>query len=140
MTIHCRQLLSEFSYIYPTDLNEHKDYFVCGVRLPNFEDFQAKNDGRIAVALGYTAHLVSMISFLQVPLRDSVIHKGSRSTTKDNINDKLTEKEREFPLYPKGGEKLQFDYSVYLLNKNIAQLRYQHGLGTPDLGREANPS
>ncbi|XP_029424700.1 UV radiation resistance-associated gene protein isoform X3 [Nannospalax galili] len=40
---------------------------------------------------------------------------------------------KRFPLYPKGGEKLQFDYGVYLLNKNIAQLRYQHGLGTPDL-------
>lgn len=68
-----------------------------------------------------------------MPLRYPIIHKGSRSTIKDNINDKLTEKEREFPLYPKGGEKLQFDYGVYLLNKNIAQLRYQHGLGTPDL-------
>ncbi|XP_024428302.2 UV radiation resistance-associated gene protein isoform X1 [Desmodus rotundus] len=134
LTIRCRQLLSELSYIYPIDLNDHKDYFVCGVKLPNSEDFQAKDDGSIAVALGYTAHLVSMISFfLQVPLRYPVIHKGSRSTIKDNINDKLTEKEREFPLYPKGGEKLQFDYGVYLLNKNIAQLRYQHGLGTPDL-------
>ncbi|KAM4847083.1 UV radiation resistance-associated gene protein isoform 2-T2 [Thomomys bottae] len=134
LTIRCRQLLSELSYIYPIDLNDHKDYFVCGVRLPNSEDFQAKDDGSIAVALGYTAHLVSMISFfLQVPLRYPIIHKGSRSTIKDNINDKLTEKEREFPLYPKGGEKLQFDYGVYLLNKNIAQLRYQHGLGTPDL-------
>lgn len=134
LTIRCRQLLSELAYIYPIDLNEHKDYFVCGVKLPNSEDFQAKDDGSIAVALGYTAHLVSMISFfLQVPLRYPIIHKGSRSTIKDNINDKLTEKEREFPLYPKGGEKLQFDYGVYLLNKNIAQLRYQHGLGTPDL-------
>ncbi|XP_066225104.1 UV radiation resistance-associated gene protein isoform X4 [Saccopteryx leptura] len=134
LTIRCRQLLSELSYIYPIDLNDYKDYFVCGVKLPNSEDFQAKDDGSIAVALGYTAHLVSMISFfLQVPLRYPVIHKGSRSTIKDNINDKLTEKEREFPLYPKGGEKLQFDYGVYLLNKNIAQLRYQHGLGTPDL-------
>uniref|UniRef100_A0A8D1MLD9 C2 domain-containing protein n=3 Tax=Sus scrofa TaxID=9823 RepID=A0A8D1MLD9_PIG len=134
LTIRCRQLLSELSYIYPIDLNEHKDYFVCGVKLPNSEDFQAKDDGSIAVALGYTAHLVSMVSFfLQVPLRYPIIHKGSRSTIKDNINDKLTEKEREFPLYPKGGEKLQFDYGVYLLNKNIAQLRYQHGLGTPDL-------
>ncbi|KAL0629663.1 putative uncharacterized protein CCDC28A-AS1, partial [Plecturocebus cupreus] len=28
---------------------------------------------------------------------------------------------KRFPLYPKGGEKLQFDYGVYLLNKNIAQ-------------------
>ncbi|XP_070239789.1 UV radiation resistance-associated gene protein isoform X4 [Bos mutus] len=128
LTIRCRQLLSELSYIYPIDLNEHKDYFVCGVKLPNSEDFQAKDDGSIAVALGYTAHLVSMISFfLQVPLRYPVIHKGSRSTIKDNINDKLTEKEREFPLYPKGGEKLQFDYGVYLLNKNIAQgLPQQH--------------
>ncbi|NWI86838.1 UVRAG protein, partial [Pitta sordida] len=132
--IRCKQLLSELSYIYPIDLNEQKDYFVCGVKLPNSEDFQAKDDGSIAVALGYTAHLVSMISFfLQVPLRYPVIHKGSRSTIKDNINDKLTEKEREFPLYPKGGEKLQFEYGVYLLNKNIAQLRYQHGLSTPDL-------
>ncbi|XP_004708893.1 UV radiation resistance-associated gene protein isoform X1 [Echinops telfairi] len=134
LTIRCKQLLSELSYIYPIDLNDHKDYFVCGVKLPNSEDFQAKDDGSIAVALGYTAHLVSMVSFfLQVPLRYPIIHKGSRSTIKDNINDKLTEKEREFPLYPKGGEKLQFDYGVYLLNKNIAQLRYQHGLGTPDL-------
>lgn len=58
--------------------------------------FTAKDDGSIAVALGYTAHLVSMISyFLQVPLRYPIIHKGSRSTIKDNINDKLTEKERE---------------------------------------------
>ncbi|XP_078514656.1 UV radiation resistance-associated gene protein isoform X1 [Lissotriton helveticus] len=134
LTIRCRQLLSELSYIYPMDVNDQKDYFICGVKLPNSEDFQAKDDGSIAVALGYTAHLVSMISFfLQVPLRYPIIHKGSRSAIKDNINDKLMEKEREFPLYPKGGEKLQFDYGVFLLNKNIAQLRYQHGLGTPDL-------
>ncbi|CAN2390618.1 UV radiation [Pristimantis euphronides] len=134
LTIRCRQLLSELSYIYPIDALDLKDYFICGVKLPNSEDFQAKDDGSVAVALGYTAHLVSMISFfLQVPLRYPILHKGSRSAIKDNINDKLTEKEREFPLYPKGGEKLQFDYGVYLLNKNIAQLRYQHSLGTPDL-------
>ena len=69
LTIHCRQLLSELSYIYPIDLNEHKDYFVCGVKLPSSEDFHAKDDGGIAVALSYTAHMVSMISFfLQVLL------------------------------------------------------------------------
>ncbi|KAH0625261.1 hypothetical protein JD844_033657 [Phrynosoma platyrhinos] len=96
LTIRCRQLLSELSYIYPIDMNDQKDYFICGVKLPNSEDFQAKDDGSIAVALGYTAHLVSMISFfLQVPLRYPIIHKGSRSAIKDNINDKLTEKERE---------------------------------------------
>ncbi|XP_057177467.1 UV radiation resistance-associated gene protein [Triplophysa rosa] len=133
LTFRCRQLISELSYIYPIDVNNQNDYVICGVKLPNSEDFQAKDDGSVAVALGYTAHLVMMISFfLQVPLRYPIIHKGSRSSIKDTITDKLTEKEREFPLYPRG-ERFQFEYGVYLLNKNIAQLRYQHGLSTPDL-------
>ncbi|XP_048388958.1 UV radiation resistance-associated gene protein isoform X2 [Stegostoma tigrinum] len=134
LNIRRRQLLSELSYIYPIEVNDQKDYFMCGVKLPNSEDFQAKDEGSIAVALGYTAHLVLMIScFLQVPLRYPIVQKGSRSTIRDNITDKLSEKEREFPLYPRGGERFQFEYGVYLLNKNIAQLRYQHGLSTPDL-------
>uniref|UniRef100_A0A671ND29 UV radiation resistance-associated gene protein-like n=1 Tax=Sinocyclocheilus anshuiensis TaxID=1608454 RepID=A0A671ND29_9TELE len=133
LTFRCRQLISELSYIYPIDVNNQNDYVICGVKLPNSEDFQAKDDGSVAVALGYTAHLVLMISnFLQIPLRYPVINKGSRSSIKDTITDKLTEKEREFPLYPRG-ERFQFEYGVYLLNKNIAQLRYQHGLSTPDL-------
>ncbi|XP_054611814.1 UV radiation resistance-associated gene protein isoform X2 [Dunckerocampus dactyliophorus] len=133
LSIRCRQLLSELSYIYPIDVENQSDYVICGVKLPNSEDFQAKDDGSVAVALGYTAHLVLMIScFLQIPLRYPVIHKGSRSSIKDTITDRLTEKEREFPLYPRG-ERFHFEYGVYLLNKNIAQLRYQHGLTTPDL-------
>ncbi|XP_063343423.1 UV radiation resistance-associated gene protein [Pelmatolapia mariae] len=133
LTFRCRQLLSELSYIYPIDVTNQSDYVICGVKLPNSEDFQAKDDGSIAVALGYTAHLVLMIScFLQIPLRYPVIHKGSRSSIKDTITDRLNEKEREFPLYPRG-ERFHFEYGVYLLNKNIAQLRYQHGLTTPDL-------
>ncbi|XP_061596183.1 UV radiation resistance-associated gene protein [Cololabis saira] len=133
LTFRCRQLLSELSYIYPIDVVNQSDYVICGVKLPNSEDFQAKEDGSVAVALGYTAHLVLMIScFLQIPLRYPVIHKGSRSSIKDTITDRLTDKEREFPLYPRG-ERFHFEYGVYLLNKNIAQLRYQHGLTTPDL-------
>ncbi|XP_037604418.1 UV radiation resistance-associated gene protein isoform X2 [Sebastes umbrosus] len=133
LTFRCRQLLSELSYIYPIDVANQSDYVICGVKLPNSEDFQARDDGSVAVALGYTSHLVLMIScFLQIPLRYPVIHKGSRSSIKDTITDRLTEKEREFPLYPRG-ERFHFEYGVYLLNKNIAQLRYQHGLTTPDL-------
>ncbi|RXM96060.1 UV radiation resistance associated protein [Acipenser ruthenus] len=57
---------------------------------------QTRDDGSVAVALGYTAHIVLMISyFLQVPLRYPVVHKGSRSSIKDNITDQLAEKERE---------------------------------------------
>ncbi|RVE63454.1 hypothetical protein OJAV_G00136420, partial [Oryzias javanicus] len=133
LTFRCRQLLSELSYIYPIEMVNQPDYVICGVKLPNSDDFQVKDDGSVAVALGYTAHLVLMIScFLQIPLRYPVIHKGSRSSIKDTITDRLSEKEREFPLYHRG-ERFHFEYGVYLLNKNIAQLRYQHGLTTPDL-------
>ncbi|KAL2094358.1 hypothetical protein ACEWY4_009077 [Coilia grayii] len=205
LTFRCRQLLSELSYIYPIDTNNQSDYVICGVKLPNSEDFQGVGFGgllwsqsegcwvvvplvllpslvREAVAmglgpisqairytpsgfrsdsgpkaqhrsaegllqtallrdlnnqrcsvnqrmmgvwrlpLGYTAHLVLMVScFLQIPLRYPLIHKGSRSSIRDTITDKLTEKEREFPLYPRG-ERFQFEYGVYLLNKNIAQM------------------
>uniref|UniRef100_A0A3B3YC19 UV radiation resistance associated gene n=1 Tax=Poecilia mexicana TaxID=48701 RepID=A0A3B3YC19_9TELE len=121
LTFRCRQLLSELSYIYPIDVNQ-SDYVICGVKLPNSDDFQAKEDGSVAVALGYTAHLVLMIScFLQLPLRYPVIHKGSRSSIKDTITDRLSEKERDDPHL----------FGVYLLN--FPEPRYQHGLTTPDL-------
>uniref|UniRef100_A0A3B3YC45 C2 domain-containing protein n=1 Tax=Poecilia mexicana TaxID=48701 RepID=A0A3B3YC45_9TELE len=122
LTFRCRQLLSELSYIYPIDVNQ-SDYVICGVKLPNSDDFQAKEDGSVAVALGYTAHLVLMIScFLQLPLRYPVIHKGSRSSIKDTITDRLSEKERERPP----GTKKYFEYRDKLK-------LYQHGLTTPDL-------
>uniref|UniRef100_A0A3Q2Y0D6 UV radiation resistance associated gene n=1 Tax=Hippocampus comes TaxID=109280 RepID=A0A3Q2Y0D6_HIPCM len=131
LTFRCRQLLSELSYIYPIDVVSAKPFLGLSLFPPS--PLAAKDDGSVAVALGYTAHLVLMIScFLQIPLRYPVIHKGSRSSIKDTITDRLTEKEREFPLYPRG-ERFHFEYGVYLLNKNIAQLRYQHGLTTPDL-------
>uniref|UniRef100_A0AAR2J331 C2 domain-containing protein n=1 Tax=Pygocentrus nattereri TaxID=42514 RepID=A0AAR2J331_PYGNA len=98
LTFRCRQLLSELSYIYPIDVNSQSDYVICGVKLPNSEDFQAKDDGSVAVALGYTAHLVLMIScFLHIPLRYPLIQKGSRSSVRDTITDKLSEKERDPP-------------------------------------------
>lgn len=38
-----------------------------------------------------------------------------------------------FPLFTKGKERIQFTYAVYLLNKNIAQLRWLFFMHTPDL-------
>ncbi|XP_069944089.1 uncharacterized protein [Cherax quadricarinatus] len=40
-----------------------------------------------------------------------------------------------FPLYTRGKEreKLHFNYGVFLLNKNIAQMRWYCGIPTPDL-------
>lgn len=37
-----------------------------------------------------------------------------------------------FPLYAKGKEKVVFEYAVWILNKNVAQLRQYCGLSTKD--------
>lgn len=129
-----RQLVSELANIYPICEVNGKGVTICGVVLPNSEDFAGQDETRIAVALGYVLHLVSMIAqFLDVPLRYPVSNFGSRSTIKDHILDKIPDSGREFPLFTKGREKWHFNYGVYLLNKNIAQLRYYCGILTQDL-------
>ncbi|XP_049775657.1 UV radiation resistance-associated gene protein [Schistocerca cancellata] len=129
-----RQLISELSFIYPIVEESTDKFTIAGVHLPNSEDFTGHEENTISVALGYVAHVVQMISvFLQVPLRYPIIHFGSRSKIVDHISDKIPDKDREFPLFSRGKDKLQFNYGVYLLNKNIAQLRWYFGLPTQDL-------
>lgn len=128
-----KNLLSQLSHIYPVTLTDGK-YTICGIHLPNSEELSNADDVSVSVALGFVAHLVQMVSiFLQVPLRYPIIHFGSRSKIIDHISDKIPDREREFPLFSRGKDKLQFHYGVYLLNKNIAQLRWQVGFPTNDL-------
>jgi len=136
-----RQLAAELSYIYPIielspaqGNHSKREYSICGVKLPNSEEFVGEDESMLAVAVGSVSHLVYMMAkFLELPLRYPINPMGSRSSVVDYVTDKLTDKEREFPLYSKGKEKFQFNYGVFLLNKNIAQLRYHNGLGTADL-------
>jgi len=71
--------------------------------------------------------------FLDIPLRYPIRHFGSRSRIVDHITPQIPEKEREFPLYFKGRKDIYVTYAVYLLNKNIAQIRWFCGLSTVDL-------
>ncbi|XP_032827970.2 UV radiation resistance-associated gene protein isoform X2 [Petromyzon marinus] len=136
LTVRRRQIFSELAFIYPIAANDNEEHFICHIKLPNSDNFQAKDEASVSGALGFTAHLVCMVTlFLHVPLRYPVLHRGSKSRIRDDITDKLTDKDREFPLYAKGNERFHFDYGVYLLNKNIAQLRYYCSLNTPDLRR-----
>ncbi|GLG95922.1 UV radiation resistance associated protein, partial [Gryllus bimaculatus] len=129
-----KQLISKLSQIYPvTQLSDGK-YSICGVHLPNSEDFAGNDEIMISVSLGYVSHVLQMISvFLQVPLRYPIIHFGSWSKIVDHVVEKIPEKDREFPLFSRGKDKLQFNYGVYLLNKNVSQLRWYCGLPTQDL-------
>ncbi|XP_067121613.1 UV radiation resistance-associated protein [Centruroides vittatus] len=130
-----KQLISELSDIYPmVQFPDKKSFSICGVFLPDSEDFAGRDEKMLSVALGYVCHIISMMShFLNVPLRYPVHHFGSRSTIIDHITDKISIKEREFPLYAKGKSQMHFKYGVYLLNKNIAQLRHYFNLSTQDL-------
>jgi len=53
----------------------------------------------LAIGLGFTCHLVAMISnYLDIPLRYPMMHRGSRSLIYDHIMDKLSDSERELVL------------------------------------------
>ncbi|XP_076175811.1 UV-resistance associated gene isoform X2 [Ptiloglossa arizonensis] len=129
-----RQLISELSLIYPISQDENGKFRIHNVHLPDSEDLELSNDTEVAVALGFVAHTTQMIAnFLNIPTRYPIIHYGSRSTVIDHIKENLPDNERQFPLFARNKDKLHFRYAVYLLNKNIAQLRWYCGLPTTDL-------
>ena len=90
-----KQLISELNHIYPI-VQANNRHTICGVHLPNSEDFAGHDEVMISIALGFVAHLVQMISiFLQLPLRYPVNHFGSRSKIVDHIAEKIPDKDRE---------------------------------------------
>lgn len=130
-----KELITELAFIYPVvSLPEGKGYTICFVHLPNSEDFSDRDDQTISVALGYVTHTLLMMShFLDVPLRYPLIHCGSMSSVRDNLIEHFTDIDREFPLHMKGKNRMTFNYGVYLLNRNIAQLRCHCNMVTKDL-------
>jgi len=128
-----KQLVTELNYIYPiTEVDGNIS--ICDVHLPNSENFEGCNEIQLSVALGYVAHLTVMISyFLNIPLRYPINHIGSHSKIIDHISLDIQDRERLFPLFGRAKARLEFNYAVYLLNKNIAQLRWHNGYSTNDL-------
>ncbi|KAJ3389292.1 Golgi transport complex subunit 3 [Lobulomyces angularis] len=102
-------------------INNSVHFFIRGIFLPN-SDYKSHDEERIATALGFTAHLVNMISYyLDIKLRYPIKSMSSRSLVTDNIT-LMYRGNTVFPLYSRGVEKFRFEYGVFLLNKNIEQL------------------
>lgn len=109
----------------------------------------SKDDTQVSVAVGEAAHLTDIIArILDLPLRHIIRLMGSVSTIQDTNklpHDYSEGKQKDsinvasfgdFPLHVKGSssnEWSKFEYALYLLNKNVAQLRWQCGLITVDL-------
>ncbi|KAI5704133.1 hypothetical protein M8J76_001447 [Diaphorina citri] len=131
-----RQLISDLNQIFPIVEVSPDRYEICSVFLPNSEHLgDSSSDTGTGVALGHVVSLIQAIStFLSLPLRYPVLQLSSRSKVIDPVTVDIPDNEREFALYPRGSSyRLQFHYGVYLINKNIAQLRLDCGLSTSDL-------
>ena len=60
--------------------------------------------------------------YLEVPLRYAIRPMSSRATIVDLVNQQYQDNP-EFPLYWKGSDRFRFDYGVFLLNKDVEQVR-----------------
>ena len=127
------QLISGLREIFPIHDSLTNLPTICHVIVPSSDNMKDRDVTDLSVGLGWVSHLTVMIStLLGVPLKYQIIPGGSRSNITDLILDSFPDKKREFPLYAKGAEEYRMEYGVYLLNKNIAQLRWFVGLTTTD--------
>ena len=136
LNLRRKEMVNDLRKFYPiVQFPDGKGYSICDVFLPNSEDFQNRDQVMISIALGYVSHVLVLIhNFLDLPMRYQIIYFGSRSSICDHINERISEVDRQFPLHSKSGkENIYFKYGVFLLNKNIAQLRQLFGMSTTDL-------
>ncbi|KAJ3083097.1 hypothetical protein HK102_001260 [Quaeritorhiza haematococci] len=86
-----RELICDLERIFPIEQSTFDDlvYTIRGIRLPN-SDYAGQDEDRIATALGFTSHLVTVLAFyLDVPLRYPIKPMSSRSTIWDRNIEQL---------------------------------------------------
>ena len=128
-----RRVCEDLLRIFPIEAIPDRPllFTIHGLPLPNskFDDLEDKES--VAAALGYTAHLVILLSqYLSVPLPYPIQHFGSTTIIEDPISVALPQ--RVFPLYPISAA-YRFEYGVFLLNKNIEFLMERHSLRMLDI-------
>ena len=113
------------------------------ISLPNvnkLKEFSSRYED-LSVVIGWVVNLLSTFaSVLDTPLRYPVKLLGSQSSIIDHIRvlEENRTVSREFPLFLKKAQCSRtdwerYEYGIYLLNKNLAQLRWQCGKQTSDV-------
>jgi UV radiation resistance-associated gene protein len=89
LTAQRRRISLDLQNIYPVVSvdDETLRFTIRAVRLPSTGKFEGTPDEEVATALGWTAHLVYLLSlYLCVPLRYPVQPVGGRSLVKDPVS------------------------------------------------------
>ncbi|KAJ5832490.1 hypothetical protein N7474_000801 [Penicillium riverlandense] len=127
-----RRISEDLLTIYPIEPIADKPlaFTIAGLALPNssFDDIDRE---AVAAALGYTAHLVYLLSFyLSMTVPYPVSPHLSTSLIQDPVSVSLPT--RTYPLHPVNVH-YRFEYGVFLLNKNIEFLLSKLGLRVLDI-------
>ncbi|BDD54916.1 hypothetical protein MPDQ_002230 [Monascus purpureus] len=127
-----RRISEDLLAIYPIEPIPGKPlaFTITGLALPNSTFTDIDRDS-VAAAVGYTAHLVYLLSlYLSVPLPYPISPYLSNSSIQDPIS--LSLPQRTYPLYPVNAS-YRFEYGVFLLNKDIEFLMSKQGLRILDI-------
>ncbi|KAL4988694.1 UV radiation resistance protein and autophagy-related subunit 14-domain-containing protein [Aspergillus falconensis] len=127
-----RRISEDILNIYPIEPIRDKPlaFTIAGVALPN-SNFTDVDRDAVAAALGYTAHLVYLLSFyLSVPVPYPITPYLSNSLIHDPVSTSLPQ--RTYPLHPVNVQ-YRFEYGVFLLNKDIEFLLNKQGLRVLDI-------
>ncbi|RAK75702.1 putative UV radiation resistance protein (UVRAG) [Aspergillus fijiensis CBS 313.89] len=127
-----RRISEDLLTVYPIEPIPNKPlaFTIAGLALPN-SDFTDVDRDEVAAALGYTAHLVYLLSFyLSTPIPYAINPYLSRSFIQDPVSASLPQ--RTFPLHP-ASVQYRFEYGVFLLNKDIEFLLNVQGLRVLDI-------
>lgn len=122
------RLLSKFREIFPIDAKENTVRFVQMPLRVN-----SRQEQQMSVALGWVAHLLKIFgSVLDVPLRYPV-KRNSHIVDFAFGKDSPELNRREYPLTAVKSSNEAVEFAVFLLNKNLAQMRFDCGLNTTDI-------
>lgn len=125
--------MAQIRDFFPIEI-QGKLYSIAGLPLPN-SDFTGCDEEKVANALSHVCTILLFLSDLfqvrttisaasltprQVPLRYPIILLGSRSSIRDDLSNQASNK---FPLYSRGVDRTRFEYGVFLLNKDLEQVR-----------------
>jgi hypothetical protein len=117
------KLISNLQLVYPITRGKTGKYKIRGLTLSS-ETIQKSIDN-FAIALGYIAHLVLLLTkYLQKPLRYPILYGASRSYITDPCTESSSGMAYTLPLFWRGSnsEREKIDLAILWLKRDIEQI------------------